>query len=312
MHREGQKQALTSCLKPILAGRKALNAFVYGPCGTGKTMLVNWILDELRAHSSKVRSVYVNCWKHNTTHAMMTQVLNGLGVFTTYRQATHDLFAHLEKELEGKELVLCLDEVDVLEDKNLLYDFSRAGVTLVMISNDPYALVDMDLRIKSSLHPETIEFPHYSTPEIFDILDQRRPYAFVPGAVKEKHLKLVSRLSEGDARVAIETLRRAALLAEDKSEKAMSEEHIKEVFRTTTVKLRKTEALKKLNEHEKVLYLILEEEKKLKTKELFDYYSEKVDSPATQRSYRNYMNKLVRLGLVKAEGELTGRQYSLV
>ncbi|MCD4740848.1 AAA family ATPase [archaeon] len=311
VHREGQKQLLASCLKPTLAGHKATNIFIYGPCGTGKTMLTNWTLNELRAHSSKVSSAYVNCWKHNTAHATLTKILHELGVFTTYHQAVHELLAHVEKEIKDTKLIVCLDEVDVLETKDLLYDLSRAGIGLVLISNDPYALMDLDMRIKSSLQPETLEFPAYKTDEILDILLQRKPYAFVGGTIKEKDLKLAARLANGDTRIALETVRRAALNAEEKGEERVSSEHIKEAFKKTG-NLRKTEALKRLNNHEKTLYLILKEYKKMPTKDLFNEYTKRIDKPATDRSYRNYMNKLVRLGLVNGKGKLTGRIYEIL
>lgn len=311
IHRDGQKQVLVNCLKPALAGRKALDSFLYGPCGTGKTLMARWVLNELESHSSKVQTIYVNCWKNSTTYACLSSVLEGFGVFTTYRQATSELLKELEKEVENKSTVICLDEVDSLENKDLLYDLSRSGAALVLISNDPYALIDLDLRIKSSLRPEMIEFPAYSTVEIFDILTQRRPYAFTSGTVSDVVLRLVARLSDGDARVALETLRRAALLAEELGESKITSEHVKEAYKTTG-NLRKSEALKRLNEHEKILYQIVEEKKKISTKKLFKEYTRRVEKPATDRTYRNYMNHLVKLGLVRAAGELTGRTYELV
>jgi orc1/cdc6 family replication initiation protein len=311
VHREGQKQAVADCLKPALSGRKPVNAFLHGPCGTGKTLLTKWLFDELKSRSSKASTVYVNCWKNRTPHSFLTETLKQLRVFTTYRQATDELLSQIEKEASEKPLLVCLDEVDALEDKNVLYDLSRQGVGLVLISNDPYALIDLDLRIKSSLQPEGIEFPAYSASEVKDILEQRKPYAFVPGAVSESVLKTTARLCDGDARIALETLRRAALLAEERGQEAVSVDHVKESFKTTS-QYRKTEALKRLNEHERLLYLVLDENKKLHTKKLFSLYSKKVEDPATPRTYRNYMNKLTRLGLVRASGELTGRTYEAV
>ncbi|MCD6414175.1 MAG: AAA family ATPase [Candidatus Diapherotrites archaeon] len=311
LHREGQKQLLVSALKPALAGRRAVDSFFYGPCGTGKTLLARWLLNELESHSSKVQTVYVNCWKNNTAYTCLSSILKELGVFTTYRQATSELLKQLEVEAREKATVVCLDEVDSLEDKELLYSMSRSGVALLLISNDPYALVDLDLRIKSSLRPEPVEFPAYKTVEIFDILMQRRSYAFVPGTVDDIVLKLVARLSDGDARVALETLRRAALLSEERGEDKVTSTSVKEVFKTTG-NLRKSEALKRLNEHEKALYQIIEGKKKISTKRLFEEYTKIVENPATDRTYRNYMNHLVKLGLVKATGELTGRKYELV
>ncbi len=311
MHREGQKQELAECLRPVTVGRKPRNAFLYGPCGTGKTLLVQWMLRELEGHTSRARTAYVNCWKRNTTHATLTEILSQLDIYVNYRQAATDLLKLVEKESEKKQLVVCLDEVDSLEGQEVLYDLARSGVGLVMVSNDAYALMEMDQRVKSSVNAEYIEFPAYKEGEIFEIIRERAKYGLVPGAIRQSELKMVARLADGDARIAIETLRRAAMAAEDKGEERITATHIRKAFGTTHL-LRKTEALKKLNSHEKALYLLMEKHKKLNTKELWEKYIKADKKPASQRSYRNYMGHLAKLGLVKARGELTGREYELM
>jgi len=209
-------------------------------------------------------------------------------------------------------VIVCLDEVDALEDMELLYDLSRSGIGIIGVSNDAYALVDIDPRIKSSLSVEAVECPAYTVDEVFEILQQRKPYAFVPGAAPERVLKLAARLSDGDARIAIETMRKAALMAEDAEREIVSAEDVQKAFEGGTKNLRKTESLKRLNDHEKAIYLIIEEQKETGTQELWEAYKKAVKEPASPRSYRNYCNHLVRLGLVDASGELTGREYKLV
>ncbi|MBN3037588.1 MAG: orc1/cdc6 family replication initiation protein [Candidatus Diapherotrites archaeon] len=311
MHREGQQQEIARCLKPITLNRASRNVFMYGPCGTGKTLLAQWVMKELEAHSAQARTAYVNCWKRNTTHAALTEILSQLDVYVNYKQGTNDLFKVLEKEAAKHKVVVTLDEVDALETTELLYSLPRSGIGLVMISNDAYALLDVDARIKSSLAAEGVEFPAYTTEEVYDVLGDRKKYAFVPSSVGETVLKTAARLADGDCRIALETMRRAALLAEDADRETVTAEDVKNAF-SSTKNLRKTEALKRLNPHEKALYLILEKQKELGTKELFTAYNSEVKEPASERSYRNYMNHLVRLGLVKAKGELTGRKYEHV
>ena len=119
---------------------------------------------------------------------------------------------------------------------------------------------------------------------------------------------MVARLANDDARIAIETLRRAALIAEDREEERITADHVKKAFGTTHT-LRREDALKRLNEHEHALYALLEKHKKLGTAELWEKYLKAVKEPASQRSYRNYMAHLIRLGLVRGSGELTGRVY---
>jgi len=307
LHREGQKQTLGNCLTPVTINRSARNVFLHGPCGTGKTLLVNWTLKELESHSSAC-TAYVNCWKHNTTHACVKEILAGLDVHVSYRQSTDGLLDLLEKESTKKRIVICLDEVDALEDTAFLYNLSRADIGLVMISNDAFALADVDQRIKSSLNPEGIEFPAYTTEEVYDILFDRAKNAFVPGSIKPESVKAAARLCNGDARIGLETLRRAGLMVEDKEKQKIDTKDVSESFKSTQ-NVRKTQALKSLNEHEKALYLILEEKKEIDTKDLFEQYKKQVKNPSSQRSYRNYMSHLTRLGLVRSKGKLTGRKF---
>ena len=310
-HRDGQKQELAECLRPVTVNRKPRNAFLYGPCGTGKTLLVQWMLRELEGHTSRARTAYVNCWKRNTTHAALTEILGQLDIYVNYRQAATDLLKLVEKESSKKQLIVCMDEVDSLETSEILYDLSRSGVGMVLISNEAYALMDMDPRIKSSINAEYLEFPAYTENEILEIVQERAKYGLVPGTLRESEAKMIARLADGDARIAIETLRRTALIAEDKEQERVTAEDVKKAFGSTGL-LRKDEAMKKLNEHEKILYSLLAEHKKLGTIALWEKYGKKTDKPASQRSYRNYMSRLTRLGLVKAKGELTGREYELV
>ncbi|MFC2174306.1 Cdc6/Cdc18 family protein [archaeon] len=309
--RDGQKQELAECLRPVTVNRKPRNAFLYGPCGTGKTLMVQWMLRELEGRTSRARTAYVNCWKRNTTHAALTEILSQLDIYVNYRQAATDLLKLLEKEAAKKQVVVCLDEVDSMETSELLYDLSRSGIGMVMISNDAYAMMDIDPRIKSSVNAEGIEFPAYTDEEVLDIVKERAKYGIVPGAVRENDLKMIARLADGDARIAIETLRRAALVAEDKEQTKITSSEVKKAFGSTGM-LRKDEALKKLNEHEKVLYSLMEKQKNVSTKELWEKYVKADKKPASQRSYRNYMNHLARIGLIRARGELTGREYELV
>ncbi len=311
-HRDGQKQQLAACLRPVTLNRRPRNAFIYGPCGTGKTLVANYMLKELEQHTSKARGAYVNCWKRNTTHAALVEILNQLDIYTNYRQAVTDLLRYLEKESARKQVLVCLDEIDALDSMELLYDLSRSGIGVVAVSNDAYALMDIDQRIKSSLSVENIEFPMYTVEEVFDILQQRKQYAFVPGSAPERALKLAARLSGGDARIALETVRRAALMAEDEEREAFNVEDVKKAYTGGTKNFRKTEALKRLNEHEKAIYLVLDEKGELSTKKLWEEYNKRIKDPASQRSYRNYCGHLVRLGLVDASGNLTGRKYKMV
>jgi len=67
--------------------------------------------------------------------------------------------------------------------------------------------------------------------------------------------------------------------------------------------------LEKLNEHEKLLYRLVEDYGEIASGELYRAYRSRVKSPVAERAYRKYMEHLVRFGLVKAKGEERWRRY---
>src|SRR3989338_1563620 len=159
-HRDGQKQFVAQALQPAIQNMKTRNVFIHGPTGTGKTLLTQWIMNELKQHCD-VKTAYVNCWKKNTPHAVLQDVFSQINIFTNYRHSISELMDKLDKFQQDNRLILCLDEVDAMTDDSLLYDLARSKTGLIMISNDQYALMNLDSRIKSSLASETIEFPAY-------------------------------------------------------------------------------------------------------------------------------------------------------
>src|SRR3989339_162128 len=65
-HRDEQINQIASILAPILRGERPSNLFLYGMTGTGKTLSIKYVKDELmkRAQKTGVRKlniIYVNC-----------------------------------------------------------------------------------------------------------------------------------------------------------------------------------------------------------------------------------------------------------
>lgn len=307
LHREGQKQELANCLEPALDGRKPRNVFLHGPCGTGKTMLVKWTLEKLGEQSADVKTSFVNCWKESTMHSTLSTLLKGLDIHLGSGTSTSKALDFFEEEANERNVVVALDEVDTLENKKLLYNLSRADAGIVVISNKKFALAGLDARTKSSLSPEEINFPAYSNDEIFDIIKERAKYAFVSGTAPNPVLRLISRLSNGDARIAIETLRRSGMEAEQKGEKKVTEAIVKQEFKKMK-HLRKSEALKQLNDHEKTLYEMMDD-KWMKGPDMYEEYSEKQENAVGERSFRNYLGHLADLGLLETKGKTSTKKY---
>ena len=156
-------------------------------------------------------------------------------------------------------------------------------------------------RIGSSLALTEIRFPDYRPEEMYDILKDRVQYSFRPATLKDGLIRIVAMISKGDARVALETLRRSGRKAEDKGLKNVTIKEIKEASREAK-KLKKSYILSKLNEHQRVIYEVLEKRINLASGTLYKEYCRLVSRPVVTRAYRNYMKKLVDLGLVEVDG----------
>lgn len=296
--REGQMKEIARCLGPLRNGKSARNMFINGPPGTGKTSVCQWILKE---HFQN-KSVFVNCWSKRTSHKIMQEILQQLGQVIHGRESGSELTRRFEKM--KRRIAVCLDESDHISEPDILYDLARSSCSLMLISNQKSPLQKADPRIKSSLLLHEIEFKPYSAEEIREILRQRASYGIRPGAVDASLLSLASRLCNGDARVALQSLMIAAKEAESRGNEKIAVEDLKYAIKCSR-KYRLSYLLGKLNEHQRTVFEILTIQKRMTSGELYAEYLRNMKNPLVSRSYRNHMQKMMELGLVKEKG--TGR-----
>lgn len=304
--REGQVKEIARCLAPARVGKSINNLFIFGPSGIGKTIVCRWILQE---HFAK-NSVYVNCWSKRTSHKVMEEIL----LQTTFRflphgkESTSELVKKFEKS--GKKLIVCLDEADYLKDIDMLYVLARNNCGVVLISNQSF-LQNADRRITDRLFLNEIEFKPYKKEEILEILKERVSYGFRPNAISDSLLSIVSGMSSGDARIGLQTLKVAAKDAESKGLDAITIEEIKSAAKCAR-KYRLSYLLGKLNEHQRILYEILKKNRIMESGKLFDEYGKSVKENVVDRSYRNYMKRMVELGLVRIEGSGRWKKFKII
>ena len=119
VHRDGEINHLTSTLRPITDGETAEPVFLYGPSGTGKTCIVQYMLDNLREAVIALNTQYVNCWEDYSRYKTLYRILEGPNkTVDIYRQSTPtDVLLERLHDYEGPPYVVILDEVDQLHDK---------------------------------------------------------------------------------------------------------------------------------------------------------------------------------------------------
>jgi Cdc6-like AAA superfamily ATPase len=114
-------------------------------------------------------------------------------------------------------------------------------------------------------------------------------------------LRFIARLSDGNARIAIQILRNAAYAAEREHCSTIKLVHIKEGHNLSR-ELEKSYILNRLNSHHRLLYELVKENKEINSGELWKAYLERCRKlkkhPIAVRTYSEYMNKLIELELV--------------
>jgi len=216
------------------------NIFIFGKPGTGKTAVVNHVSERLnyQCRNSCIQEskwIFLNCQQVNTEYRILARICSELDPNDPIPIAGwpidvifDKLIEKLDSFVEGN-CFLILDEIDILvknqkNSHNILYNLARinsklkkAKVNLIGISNVVNFKSFLDPRVLSSLGEEEIIFPAYNAMELAAILQQRAEIAFSLNALEEDVIPLCAALAakeHGDARKALDLLRKAGELAE--------------------------------------------------------------------------------------------------
>jgi len=249
-YRDKQIEQVASILAPALIGQRTSNLFIYGKTGTGKTLSLHYVRDQLlkRAKDSKhpLKIEYLNCKLRkiaDTEYRILAELIHKLGgeVPSTGlpTDQVYNKFLKLLEESEEKLFILVLDEIDQAVKKisdNFLYNLTRLNtelsntqIILVGISNDLRFLDSLDPRVRSSLGEEEIVFPPYNALQLQEILNKRAAEAFKKGVVVSAAIAKCAAFAareHGDARRALDLLRVAGELAERAGDPKITIQHI--------------------------------------------------------------------------------------
>ncbi len=251
-YRDEQIKQIASILAPVLRGERTSNLFLYGKTGTGKTLSVCYVKDELlkrvkKESGFKLKIEYLNCKLKkvsDTEYRILAELVKKLGgeIPSTGlpTQAVYSKFIELidsEKQL----IVLILDEIDQTMKKisnDFLYNLTRLNselsktqICVVGISNNLTFLDELDPRVRSSLSEEEIVFPPYNALQLQGILNKRAKEVFKEGVLQEGVVAKCAAFAareHGDARRALDLFRIAGELAEREGAKKISLKYIDE------------------------------------------------------------------------------------
>lgn len=249
-YRAKEIETVAAILAPALIGQKTSNLFIYGNTGTGKTLVVQFVKNELLKRSSgsqiPIRIEYLNCKLRkvaDTEYRILAELISKLGgevpATGLPTDQVYNKFVKLLEESKEKLFIVVFDEIDQAVKKisdNFLYNLTRLNselsntqIIIVGISNDLRFLESLDPRVRSSLSEEELVFPPYNALQLQEILKKRSDEAFKKGVVSSSAIAKCSAFAareHGDARRALDLLRVAGELAEREGSDKVSIEHI--------------------------------------------------------------------------------------
>ncbi len=350
LHREEQIQQLAKILAAPLRGEAPSNVLIYGKTGTGKTAVARFLLRELELARTPLRvvGIYLNCENTNTQYRILAKLTTFLledlkqriGPFEFQTtglpervpntgwptdQLLDTMVATLE--YEGKVVIVALDEIDRVAGggEDILYklsrlnsDLSRSRISLIGISNSANFLELLDPRVKSSLGEIQVVFPPYNATQLKDILEERARMSFREGALEEGVTALCAALAaqeHGDARRALDLLRTAGEVAEEKGCTRVEISHVREASHRLQ-RSAMEEVLQTLPLHQKLVLLGIVTLKqngcRLSFGEIYRYYQRICErnpelSAVSPRTVKNYLDELDMLGIITTTVVSKGR-----
>ena len=269
--RDEQLQEVTKMLRVALGDNRPPNLFLYGPSGTGKSLITKAVCHNIsricESRDIQFGTIEVNCQDLDTlgiaVYELVQQAADAAGVpieVPKHGVATKEKWDELYRIVNEhfNSVVFVLDELDMLvgrRDKQepafsrLLYQLSRAGandelnayISVVAISNDTKMMESVGSRAVSSFTPEDVHFDDYDANQLQAIL-RRRQDAFHDDVVDDDVIPLAAAFAaqtHGDARKAIDLMRVAGELAEREGDARVREKHV----RTAQEKVEKNRVL---------------------------------------------------------------------
>lgn len=329
--REEEKDQVGNILKDLVHGDIPENFLLTGNTGYGKTACTKLLLNDLSQTMEDMEdnftSLYISdCPTENKVLREISERLE-LGSRAKNNRVLYNL---IKEEITEKDLklVIVLDEVDVLfrgrdDHGNTLFkklfelrgdvlNNSAGCLVLAGVTNVVDIVEDFDPRVKSRFNnSNVIQFSSYNSGQLQKILEKRKGQAFKNGVLGQGVISKISAKvarEDGDARKAIQMLKKAGEIAERNDEEMVRLSHVDQASNLIE-KNRVMDAVKSLPKQEKlVLYSILDmRQKHAKTGEVFSHYEKigkkKDISTLTQRRVGDLIGDLDMQGLITADTE---------
>lgn len=307
LHSESKIAEIEEYLSPALRNERPLHLWLYGAPGTGKTATARYVLERMQ-RKSNVRGLYVNCWQHDSLYSILDYITTELRILRAEEQRTARKLEKFQQYLGDDTFILIVDEIDKpgpQEREAIIYAFCcfpKVGLINICNSCDP--LFELDARVRSRLNPALVAFRSYTPEELTAILTERAQEALADGSFGSETLQHIAGLANGDARLALQTLKKAAWLAEGERASGITETHVRRAW-SSTRELKTQYLLGKLTKDHRILYDIVKYQGEILSSDLRQLYllecSRAKRRPIAERTFSDYVNDLKIAGLALVE-----------
>ena len=259
--RDEQLTSLTQHLRVAISNERPPNLFLYGPSGTGKSLIINAVCENIfqlcESRDIRFGVIELNCQNVGTlgsaVYELIRKVADDVGVTIDIpehgipnKKKWRELYRLINEHYDT--VVFVLDELDMLAGRRdidepafsrLLYQLSRASstdeittaqVSVTAITNDTKMMERVGSRALSSFTPEDVHFSDYDANQLREILQARKD-AFYENTLTDDVIPLAAAFAaqtHGDARKAIDLMRTSGSIAEKAQADKVREHHIRE------------------------------------------------------------------------------------
>lgn len=260
--RDQQLDDIITYLRPTLNGNRPPNMLLYGPSGTGKSLITNAVCEQVeelaQTQGDHFGVVNVNCQTIKSHDRAVYRLVESAAAKAGVTLGVPESGVSTDQKLSRfyeilsdyfDSVIIILDEIDLLvgrqRDPNdepayskLLYQLSRASqlgridghISVAALTNDPRFMENLDGRAESSFNPQDVVFSDYDANQLRAILQRRRD-AYQDGVLEDDIIPLSAAYAaqdHGDARKAIDLFRKAGEVADRQGVDTVKEEHVRD------------------------------------------------------------------------------------